>query len=1264
MSRSDDLTESFSDPATGLPIEEGLLLDEACDVFEGKWRAGGRPDIHEAVMELPGSLRAVALRELIQLDVYYRRQRGESPLAGEYAARFSELEPAWLADAVAVGRVIDPDADHCGHVTGTAVPSTPPGYELLEEIGRGGMGLVYRARDIRMNRDVAVKLLQQKYAPTSLPARRFLEEAAITGQLQHPGIPPVHQVGELPDGRPYLAMKLIKGRTLADILADGSANRGTLIAVFEHVCQAVAYAHNHGVVHRDLKPANVMVGAFDEVQVMDWGLAKFRNDARVETAEVSIASTFHDPRTEADEYLRTRTGSFLGTPAYMSPEQAIGAIDHIDERSDTFGLGAVLCAILTGQPPFVADSSEATRQLAAQQKLDAAFARLDSCGAEPDLIALCKRCLSAERDARPRNAGVVARAVAELRADAEQRARQAEVERERVEVRVAEQRKRRRVQLAFAGAVGLLVLSGGVFGWYTDRQAEQTKLRQAKFEGDQARLVAEQIRQDAERKAEQSAFDTERRLKVAATREQVTRLLALATELRTQYRFAQAEAGLGQARDAATVGAADRLPAVDQARADLEFVVRLDAIRGKRSTWIQWERGEGRFDEAGAPPAYREAFAARGLDVVADPDGVGTRMAASAVRAELVSALDDWLVLETDSAVRCQVLTALRRADPDSGAAPFRDPAVRNDRVKLERLAAGVNVPRLSPGAVVAIAQMMTQQNLDAAPLLEHALSLHPRDFSIAFELGLALRTGERDPEMIGAYRAARAIRPDHHATLINLGLALQAKGDYEGAAAAHKEAVRLDPKNAPAHSNLGNALSAKGDYEGAIAAHKEAVRLDPKFTRAHTNLGVALYDNKDYDEAVAAHKEAIRLAPDVAPAHYNLGVALSAKGDYDGAIAAHKEAIRLDPKDPKAHNNLGVALQAKGNYDGAIAAHKEAIRLDPKNAAAHTNLGAALSGKTDYGGAVAAHKEAIRLDPKYALAHYNLGGALSAKGDYNGAEAAYREAIRHAPTYPEAHCNLGLLLQKRGRLAEALPLLRLGHELGSKRPGWQNPSAKWVANGERAFAAQEAIRLDPKDAAAHFNLGNALFDGGDRDGAIAAYQEAIRLDPKLADAHNNLGIALFGKEDYDGAAAAFKEAIRLDPTFAKAHNNLGNALQAKRKLDGAIVCYKEAIRLDPKLAPAHTHLGIALHAKRDYDGAAAAFREVIRLDPKNSAAHRLLGAALRMREDLDGAIEHLTEAVSLDPKDAIAISTLKAVREQKAEREARTAPPPREVNR
>jgi serine/threonine-protein kinase len=185
--------------------------------------------------------------------------------------------------------------------------------------------------------------------------QRFLREARLTGALQHPGIVPVHNLGRLADGRLFYTMKLVRGRTLAELLRDepdGPERLPRLLAVVEKVCQAVAYAHSRGVIHRDLKPSNVMVGQFGEVQVMDWGLAK--ELSRTEPAVVPDEAT-EDVETvgRVEEAAGlSRAGAALGTPAYMPPEQAAGDWDIVDERADVFALGAILCQALTGQPPY------------------------------------------------------------------------------------------------------------------------------------------------------------------------------------------------------------------------------------------------------------------------------------------------------------------------------------------------------------------------------------------------------------------------------------------------------------------------------------------------------------------------------------------------------------------------------------------------------------------------------------------------------------------------------------------------------------------------------------------------------------------------------------------------------------------------------------------------------------------------------------------------------------------------------------------------
>jgi tetratricopeptide (TPR) repeat protein len=402
-----------------------------------------------------------------------------------------------------------------GPLANTAAETTntllsPPGYELLDEVGRGGMGVVHRARDTALDRDVAVKLLSERYPADSPAALRFLGEARITGQLQHPGIPAVHQVGTLADGRPFLAMKLIKGDTLEAFLeerSDPAAERGRLLAIFEAVCQAVSYAHAHRVIHRDLKPANVMVGPFGEVQVMDWGVAKVLGGQTPATVE-ALAAEETRPWTEVSATPEggsyTRAGSLVGTPAFIAPEQAVGELERVTERSDVFGLGALLAVILTGKPPYVGPTFESVRVQAVRGKLEDCFARLDASGAEPEWVGLCKRCLAFEPADRPADAGAVAAAVAGLRAAADERARRAELDRVRAEgearearARAAEQRRRRRLLLAAGGLLALVLLAGLSLSLWQMRRAIEAEAA-ANANADQARENARIARENEE----------------------------------------------------------------------------------------------------------------------------------------------------------------------------------------------------------------------------------------------------------------------------------------------------------------------------------------------------------------------------------------------------------------------------------------------------------------------------------------------------------------------------------------------------------------------------------------------------------------------------------------------------------------------------------------------------------------------------------------------------------------------------------------------
>ena len=308
--------------------------------------------------------------------------------------------------------------------------------QLLGEVARGGMGAVLKGRDPDIGRDVAVKVLLDSHRDKPDLIRRIIEEAQIGGQLQHPGIVPIYELGAFTDCRPYFAMKLVKGRTLSTLLDEGldrAHELPGLLSIFESICQTIAYAHARGVIHRDLKPSNIMVGSFGEVQVMDWGLAKVllqggtADDAsagkpRARETVIATARSAGD-----DDSDLSRAGSVLGTPSYMAPEQARGEVDRLDERCDVFALGSLLCEILTGEPAFIGRSSGEIQRKASRGELKDAFDRLNGTGSDAELAGLAKECLAPELEDRPRHAGEVAAGIIAYQTGVQERLRQAEI---------------------------------------------------------------------------------------------------------------------------------------------------------------------------------------------------------------------------------------------------------------------------------------------------------------------------------------------------------------------------------------------------------------------------------------------------------------------------------------------------------------------------------------------------------------------------------------------------------------------------------------------------------------------------------------------------------------------------------------------------------------------------------------------------------------------------------------------------------------------
>jgi serine/threonine-protein kinase len=1126
-------------------------------------------------------------------------------------------------------------------------------FQLQGEIARGGMGAILKGRDVDLGRDLAIKVMLESHQGNPEVTSRFVEEAQIGGQLQHPGVVPVYELGTFPDRRPYFAMKLVKGRTLASLLHERISPAEDLprfLSIFEQVCQTMAYAHARGVIHRDLKPSNVMVGSFGEVQLMDWGLAKVlasggvADEAGAQPARETVIMTVRSG--SAGGSSESQAGSVLGTPAYMAPEQARGDVESIDERCDVFGLGAILCEILTGQPPFVGSSREEIRAQAARGDLADAVGRLETCGAEVELIELARSCLRPERDRRPRNAGEVARRMTVHLAGVQERLRSAELARveaqtraEEAQARVTIERSRRRRTAALAASMLCLIMLGSG-GWaYLARQRLAGAARLNRALGEAEGLYFE---------AKRAGDDMSRWLAARDAAHAVGRLLADAADEPTRRRTARLVLDV-------TEGAAT-------AESDQKLVAKLIDIRSAKS-----EDADGSVTDESYADAFREA----GIDVAALPPAeVGAKIHSRpiAVRVALAATLDDWsavrLYVRKDKAGGQRLSDAASLADPDPWRNRLRQvlhtPSSPDRLAWLNELARSVPVDKLPAGSLSLLANALLDVGdpTGAEVVLQKARRRHPGDVWLNFKLAKCLERLQRREEAIRYYTAAAALRPE---TAHDLAHALEQAEETDQAITVFQDLARLRPKDGKHLVCLGMALKSRGRsqeakaaFEGAIATGRQALLLEPGSASVHHEIGRALVAQGNLNEAIVEYRETLQLKPDFALAHLNLGAILSRQGKQDEAIAECRQALRLAPNYASAHRVLGAALAGQGKWNEAIAELREAVRLKPDDPEAHSNLGGALVEQGELAEAIAELRGAVRLKPDYPDAHSNLGAALRIQGELDEAIAECREAIRLKPDYALAHSNLGATLTQRGKLDEGIAECREALRLEPDDAGCHNNLAKALhARGNVAAAIDEyrtVLRLKPGDANAHSNLGAVLYEHAKVEEGIAELREALRLKPDYADAHNNLGTVLHDQGKPDEAIAEFREALRLRPDDAIAHENLGIALHDEGKLDEAFAELREALRINPDDAEAHSALGSVLHKQGKSDEATAELREALRLKPDLVVAHYNIANVLAHQGKLDAAIAEYRKAIRLKPEYAEAHCNLGGALQKKGQ--------------
>ncbi len=774
-----------------------------------------------------------------------------------------------------------------GPAAGGGAPPAAPAAELPDRIGpypvtgllgRGGTSFVYRGADPVLGRELAIKVIDRRHQPDGALAQRFLDEARICSQLPHPGIVPIYGVGQLDDGRPYITMRLVEGDTLGKLLdarTDPQDRLQQFLETFARVCETVAFAHARGVVHGDLKPGNVMVGAFGQVQVMDWGFSRL-----------------------VDGPAAGGTGArVMGTPAFMAPEQAADHGASVDARTDVFGLGAILCVILTGAPPFLGGSRSEVHVRAAHAYVGDALARLRACGGDPQLVALAVDCLEPAPAARPAHAAAVAARVAAWIASIKERAHRLEVAAAQAQVKAAEQRRTRARTVALAV---LGVVFAGVYAWTRfERQAHDYEARMA---------VVQALERARNLRAGADIAGAERRRwlgEAAQAAQQAKAFASTVGDPALRHDAEQLSQRLDDDRDAA---------ARDEAMAKWleDFPSHLDL------TWDQLDL------------EFAAAFRTYGADVDVLPDDeVVARLRSGTIAAPLARALDDWGFVRRDrpgahaTAWRRFHDLALR-VDEDPLRSAVRRALLAGDHDALRSFADAAAFAAAPTDTLDLLANCLAHagQRRAAIQLWQRAYARHPDSVRVIHSLAVNWIGDATCPpwdDVVRLFTAGTALQPGSAHLWTDLGYALIGQGNLPAAEAALLRALEISPRDERALANLVDLLRCEGKPADLLARSRALAERAAAGGPWRVHGDALLLDGR-VREALDAYRRAVAL-DGTGLHHERCGQCLLELGDLDAALQCFRTSIDVDAARASVHAHLGLALRLRGRFDEAVAA-------------------------------------------------------------------------------------------------------------------------------------------------------------------------------------------------------------------------------------------------------------------------------------------------------------------------------------------------------
>ncbi|MDP7036284.1 MAG: tetratricopeptide repeat protein [Planctomycetota bacterium] len=1143
-----------------------------------------------------------------------------------------------------------------GKISSLGLPETEPKfdfgrYEEITPLAVGGSGQVLTAYDPDMKRTVAIKILRPDLKAGHYQLARFRQEAQITGGLDHPNIIPIHDMGTMPDGSSYFIMKHVSGKSLGEILEErlGTARQSSqlydgtsFLRSYLKVCDAVAFAHAHGIVHRDLKPPNIMLGEFGEVLVMDWGIAKRMGQPDLDPtpAEDEKVSDSFDP-------LETQDGMILGTPSYMSPEQAQGRIDAINERSDIYCLGVILYQILTLERPFGGAERVQILGRITQGIFDPPRQRSPRAHVPRELEAVVLKAMALDPEDRYPS-------VPELQSDIEaylagqtlSAASYTPVQ------RLTKWLARNR---AICLAVTLMMLfAGSLLGWqaWREQQERQSRIatRQQKLDHQfqaartraltlevsdkilskltKMRPVIDKVSGLEFRELPQEKELRQRTLRayLAAARhlEEALRLRPDNNTLRDKRREVGLSIGwiaLGGRDYLLAREAFERLEEFGISRQDIETFLKqvesteaeLLAWRSRRLLFIldDLKQGLSRTNRPpGSPllPDYcAEALAYRDLQTVEILDQTLLELAN---KLQQPGPRATWSQSERDQArFACRVLGRLGL--PECIAPLGRWLNVLHDQeLVVEAGEALCNTRRPEAQSLLVETRNRLGINSGAWQQIERRLSRIPQS--------------SPQKELLTAN--------DYHSQ----GLLHRSRKEFDQAILHYTKALELDPNHSGAYNNRAICHMQMGSFPQALSDYTLAIELRPNQSDTYSNRGsVYSYLNR-LPEALRDFTKAIEINPAFGGAYNNRGIIYSKMKRYPEALSDFSRSLELDPKNVGAYNNRCLVLQNLRRFEEALEDCEKVLKIDPKNIIAYTNRTTINIQQGRYPKALADCSRTIELNPRYAKGYFLRGRIYKLLKRYPEALVNFSKVIEIEAKDPRGYYNRGRTYMTTQRYPDALADFSKVIELEPRNPSpylLRSDANFFLKRYPEALAdINRAIELAPKKPIHHATRGKILYRQGQIDAAIMSFKQVFELDPKNTENLNNRAGLLLLRKRLPETIADCNRILKIDPQHPSAYFIRGRAHQEQKNHAKAILDFGRTIEITPNDPRPFLYRGNSFTASNQHQKAIADYSQSILIDPRNFESYRNRGFSHFKMKQFRNAISDCSRAIELRP--------------------------------